>query len=250
LQLERQRVTTIVPKVLRHNNFTIKEGGPTSAVADVEKIKELFPNTFGQPIAEFKLEGAQPKTFAPMNVGVVLSGGQAAGGHNCICGIFDYLNQYATGSKVYGFLGGPKAICDSKVKLLDKEFVDQYRNMGGFDMLGSGRDKIETPEQFQAARNTAFHLDLDGIVVIGGDDSNTNAAVLGENFLANGMKTRVIGLPKTIDGDLKNEHVLTSFGFDTAAKVYAECVGNIQVDTGSTSKYYHFIRLMGAKPRI
>jgi diphosphate--fructose-6-phosphate 1-phosphotransferase len=245
IQLDRQKVPTSVPKVLRHNNFTIKEGGPTSAVADVEKIKQLFPNTFGQPIAEFKLEGAQPKSFPPMNVGVVLSGGQAAGGHNCICGIFDYLSQYAPGSKVYGFLGGPKAICDSKVRLLDKEYVDQYRNMGGFDMLGSGRDKIETPEQFEAARGTARSLDLDGIVVIGGDDSNTNAAVLGEDFRSYDLKTRVIGLPKTIDGDLKNEHVLTSFGFDTAAKVYAECVGNIQVDTVSTSKYYHFIRLMG-----
>jgi 6-phosphofructokinase 1 len=244
LQEERRAWQPPIPSVLASNTFRAKAGGPTSAVADVEKIRELFPKTFGQPIVDF-VPSPEVTAFPPLRIGVVLSGGQAAGGHNCICGLFDYVMQYAKGSKVYGFLGGPKAICDNKVKLLEKDFVDKYRNMGGFDMLGSGRDKIETDEQFAAARATAQALELDGIVVIGGDDSNTNAAVLGENFLAHNLTTRVVGLPKTIDGDLKNEHVLTSFGFDTAAKVYAECVGNIQVDTLSTSKYYHFVRLMG-----
>jgi 6-phosphofructokinase 1 len=181
----------------------------------------------------------------PLNIGCVLSGGQASGGHNCICGLFDYVEQKAPGSKIFGFVGGPMGVMKNRYRVLDSEFVDIYRNTGGFDMLTSGRDKIEKPEEFEAARQTAIANDLDGLVVIGGDDSNTNAAVLGEHFRQYGLKCKVIGLPKTIDGDLKNEYVETSFGFDTAAKLFSECVGNIMTDCLSTEKYYHFVRLMG-----
>jgi pyrophosphate--fructose-6-phosphate 1-phosphotransferase len=253
VQSERRKWIPRIPNVLKGNSFQIVAGESTTCVADEDAIKALFPNTYGQAFVQFRPResspecstSAAPTAFNPLVLGVVLSGGQAAGGHNCICGLFDYVHTYAPGSRLYGFLGGPKAICDNKTRLLDSETIDQYRNMGGFDMLTSGRDKIETEEQFSQARATCQALGLDGLVVIGGDDSNTNAAVLGENFRQHNVSTRVIGLPKTIDGDLKNEHIEVSFGFDTAAKVYAECVGNIGVDTMSTSKYYHFVRLMG-----
>jgi len=244
LQTQRRAWTPTLPSVLDTNVFTPELGEATTAVGQVDQIKELFPTTFGQPIVDLK-PGGQPRAFQPLNVGVVLSGGQAAGGHNCISGLFDYVHTHAPGSRVFGFLGGPKAVVENRTRELDEKYVAKFRNMGGFDMLQSGRDKIETPEQFARARETAEALELDGVVVIGGDDSNTNAAVLAENFKAHGLKTKVVGLPKTIDGDLKNEHIETSFGFDTAGLTYAECVGNIACDTVASSKYYHFIRLMG-----
>ncbi|KAG2688451.1 hypothetical protein I3760_09G095400 [Carya illinoinensis] len=180
-----------------------------------------------------------------LKIGVVLSGGQAPGGHNVISGIFDYLQERAKGSTLYGFKGGPAGIMKCKYVELSTDYIYPYRNQGGFDMICSGRDKIETPEQFKQAEETALKLDLDGLVVIGGDDSNTNACLLAENFRGKNLKTRVIGCPKTIDGDLKCKEVPTSFGFDTACKIYAEMIGNVMVDARSTGKYYHFVRLMG-----
>ncbi|KAJ7946344.1 Pyrophosphate--fructose 6-phosphate 1-phosphotransferase subunit beta [Quillaja saponaria] len=180
-----------------------------------------------------------------LKIGVVLSGGQAPGGHNVISGIFDYLQDRAKGSILYGFRGGPAGIMKCKYIELTSEYIYPYRNQGGFDMIASGRDKIETPEQFKQAEETALKLELDGLVVIGGDDSNTNACLLAENFRAKNLKTRVIGCPKTIDGDLKCKEVPTSFGFDTACKIYAEMIGNVMIDARSTGKYYHFVRLMG-----
>jgi 6-phosphofructokinase 1 len=234
-----------IPSVFE-SNFEIKVGEATSAAGNAEEIKKLFPALYGQPGVEFAPSpGPDSRRSKAINIGCVLSGGQAAGGHNCICGLFDYVEKHAPGSKVFGFLGGPKGVMENTHRILDKAFVDKYRNTGGFDMLTAGRDKIESPEQFAMAREMAKQNDLDGLVVIGGDDSNTNACVLAEDFKANGLKCSVLGLPKTIDGDLKNEYVETSFGFDTAAKVYAECVGNVQTDCMSSKKYYHFIRLMG-----
>lgn len=180
-----------------------------------------------------------------LKLGVVLSGGQAPGGHNVIAGIFDYLQTYAKGSVLYGFKGGPAGIMRNKVVEITADFLYPYRNQGGFDIICSGRDKIETPDQFRQAAETVTKLDLDGLVVIGGDDSNTNACLLAEEFKQRNLKTRVIGCPKTIDGDLKSKQVPTSFGFDTACKIYSELIGNVMVDARSTGKYYHFVRLMG-----
>lgn len=221
-------------------------GAATTCVSDEEQIKARFPNLYGQPLIELEAAAsAPPEQRPPLRVGCVLSGGQAAGGHNCICGLYDYVKKHFPGSSVYGFLGGPKGVMNNTYKLLDDDIIDAHRNSGGFTMLASGRDKIETPEQFEKATATAAANELDGLVVIGGDDSNTNACLLAEHYRAAGLKTKVIGLPKTIDGDLKNEDCETSFGFDTAAKLYAEFVGNVMVDCTSSSKYYHFIRLMG-----
>ncbi|GAU25764.1 hypothetical protein TSUD_222210 [Trifolium subterraneum] len=180
-----------------------------------------------------------------LKIGVVLSGGQAPGGHNVISGIYDYLQQRASGSTLYGFKGGPAGIMKCKYVELNSDYIYPYRNQGGFDMICSGRDKIETPEQFKQAEETVKKLDLDGLVVIGGDDSNTNACLLAENFRSKNLKTQVLGCPKTIDGDLKSKEVPTSFGFDTACKIYAEMIGNVMIDARSTGKYYHFVRLMG-----
>ncbi|KAI3428271.1 hypothetical protein D9Q98_006650 [Chlorella vulgaris] len=181
----------------------------------------------------------------PLRLGVVLSGGQAPGGHNVIIGLHDYLQRRHPGSTLVGFLSGPRGVMRNDYKILEAQELDAYRNQGGFHLICSGRDKISKPEELTAAEKTAKAHDLDGIVVIGGDDSNTNAAVLAEHFLQQGLKTRVIGVPKTIDGDLKNADVSISFGFDTACKVYSEVIGNIMVDAMSAKKYYHFIRLMG-----
>lgn len=245
LEQERLKFAVPIPDVLS-KPFVIKTGDTTSAVNNVDQIEALFPLGFGQAACEFTSEGATEMALhQPLNIGCVLSGGQASGGHNCICGLFDYVEQKAPGSKIFGFNGGPMGVMKNKYRILDAEFVDVYRNTGGFDMLTSGRDKIESPEDFEAAQNTAKINNLDGLIVIGGDDSNTNAAVLGENFRKAGLKCKVNGLPKTIDGDLKNEYVETSFGFDTAAKLFSECVGNIMTDCKSTEKYYHFVRLMG-----
>ncbi|KAK7820435.1 pyrophosphate--fructose 6-phosphate 1-phosphotransferase subunit beta, partial [Quercus suber] len=234
-----------LPSVLR-NSFKIVDGPASSAAGNPDEIAKLFPHVFGQPSS--LLVPSDSDVFRPdqkLKIGVVLSGGQAPGGHNVISGIYDYLQDRAKGSTLYGFRGGPAGIMKCKYVELDADYIYPYRNQGGFDMICSGRDKIETPEQFKQAEETALKLDLDGLVVIGGDDSNTNACLLAENFRSKNMKTRVIGCPKTIDGDLKCKEVPTSFGFDTACKIYAEMIGNVMVDARSTGKYYHFVRLMG-----
>ncbi|KAM1562402.1 hypothetical protein PS1_005237 [Malus domestica] len=234
-----------LPSVLK-KPFKVVEGPASSAAGNPEEIAKLFPNVFGQPsalLAPSDSDSGLPEQ--KLKIGVVLSGGQAPGGHNVISGIFDYLQDRAKGSTMYGFRGGPAGIMKNKYIELTPEYIYPYRNQGGFDMICSGRDKIETPEQFKQAQETAVKLDLDGLVVIGGDDSNTNACLLAENFRGKNLKTRVIGCPKTIDGDLKCKEVPISFGFDTACKIYAEMIGNVMTDARSTGKYYHFVRLMG-----
>jgi pyrophosphate--fructose-6-phosphate 1-phosphotransferase len=229
-----------------HSNFRISHGPPSSAAGNAAEIEKLFPCLFGQPSVQLRpCERAAYNADQKLKIGVVLSGGQAPGGHNVIAGIFDYLQEHAKGSILYGFRGGPAGIMRNKVVVITEEFLFPFRNQGGFDIICSGRDKIETPEQFLQAEQTVKTLDLDGLVVIGGDDSNTNAALLAEYFRSRNLKTHVIGCPKTIDGDLKSSHVPISFGFDTACKIYSEMIGNIMVDARSTGKYYHFVRLMG-----
>jgi pyrophosphate--fructose-6-phosphate 1-phosphotransferase len=216
LESMRNKVRPVVPPLLLG---TVKkvEGAPTACVANEEAIKARFPNLYGQPIVELTADDAPTGDRKPLRVGCVLSGGQAAGGHNCICGLYDYCNTHFPGSVVYGFLGGPKGVMTNTYKILDDKTINEHRNSGGFTMLASGRDKIESAEQFEKATATARLNELDGLIVIGGDDSNTNACVLAEHYKAAGLKTCVVGLPKTIDGDLKNTHCETSFGFDTAA---------------------------------
>uniref|UniRef100_A0A7N0TNQ1 Phosphofructokinase domain-containing protein n=1 Tax=Kalanchoe fedtschenkoi TaxID=63787 RepID=A0A7N0TNQ1_KALFE len=207
-----------LPSVLK-NSFKVVEGPPSSAAGNPDEIAKLFPCLFGQPSAVMEpSETADLSSEQPLKIGVVLSGGQAPGGHNVISGMFDYLQERTKGSIMYGFRGGPAGIMKCKYVELTPDFIYPYRNQGGFDMICSGRDKIETPEQFKQAEETAVKLDLDGLVVIGGDDSNTNACLLAENFRSKNLKTKVIGCPKTIDGDLKCKEVPTSFGFDTACK--------------------------------
>lgn len=245
VQTSRLNHTLPLPSVLK-KPFKVDDGPKSSAAGNPDEIAKLFPNLFGQPSASLvpsETEGL--RSDQKLKIGVVLSGGQAPGGHNVISGIFDYLQDRAKGSLLYGFKGGPAGIMKGKYVELTPEFIYPYRNQGGFDMICSGRDKIETPEQFKQAQDTCAKLDLDGLVVIGGDDSNTNACLLAENFRANNLKTRVIGCPKTIDGDLKCKEVPTSFGFDTACKIYSEMIGNVMIDARSTGKYYHFVRLMG-----
>ncbi|KAE7995348.1 hypothetical protein FH972_000157 [Carpinus fangiana] len=233
-----------LPSVLR-SSLKIVDGPASSAAGNPGEIAKLFPNLYGQPSAMLVPSDSDTAPVQKLKIGVVLSGGQAPGGHNVISGIFDYLQDRAQGSTLYGFRGGPAGIMKCKYVELNAEYIYPYRNQGGFDMICSGRDKIETPEQFKQAQETALKLDLDGLVVIGGDDSNTNACLLAENFKVQNLKTRVIGCPKTIDGDLKCKEVPTSFGFDTACRIYAEMIGNVMVDARSTGKYYHFVRLMG-----
>lgn len=234
-----------LPSVFQ-GHFKLSHGPPSSAAGHPQEIKELFPSLFGQPsVRMVACEGPCYNEEQTLKLGVVLSGGQAPGGHNVIAGIYDYLQTHAQGSTLYGFRGGPAGIMRNKVIEITAEVLYPYRNQGGFDIICSGRDKIETPEQFQQAVDTVSKLELDGLVVIGGDDSNTNAALLAEHFRAKKVRTHVIGCPKTIDGDLKSKQVPTSFGFDTACKIYAEMIGNIMVDARSTGKYYHFVRLMG-----
>lgn len=234
-----------LPSVLK-NPFKIVHGPASSAAGNPDEIAKLFPNLFGQPSALLVPDGADAvRSDEKLKIGVVLSGGQAPGGHNVISGIYDYLQDHAKGSVLYGFRGGPAGIMKCKYIELTSDYIYPYRNQGGFDMICSGRDKIETPEQFKQAAETAVKLDLDGLVVIGGDDSNTNACLLAENFRSKNLKTLVMGCPKTIDGDLKCKEVPTSFGFDTACKIYAEMIGNVMIDARSTGKYYHFVRLMG-----
>jgi len=222
----------------------VREGQATSAARDVEAIRDRFPRTFGRPVLELVPGGGPPRP-RPLSVGVVLSGGQAPGGHNVIVGVHDALRAAHPDSRLYGFLGGPKGVTTGRFRELLAEILAPYRNTGGFDLIGGGRDKIETDEQLAASQRTCESLGLDGLVIIGGDDSNTNAALLAEFFVERGVATAVVGVPKTIDGDMKGHGVETSFGFDTATKVYSELVGNICRDAASAGKYWHFIKLMG-----
>ena len=220
-----------------------KEGAPTQSVDNQEEIKKLFPNTYGMPLVEF-VEGEEKNT-ARMNVGVILSGGQAPGGHNVITGLFDTLKSLNPENRLYGFILGPGGLVDHDYMELTADIIDEYRNTGGFDMIGSGRTKLEKEEQFEKGLEIIRQLDIKALVIIGGDDSNTNACVLAEYYAAKNYGVQVIGCPKTIDGDLKNDQIETSFGFDTATKVYSELIGNIERDCNSARKYWHFIKVMG-----
>jgi pyrophosphate--fructose-6-phosphate 1-phosphotransferase len=225
-------------------DIAVELGAPTEAVADKEEIRKIFKLSYGKPLATF-VNGKNEKINRELKVGVILSGGQAPGGHNVIAGLYDGLKRGNPHSALYGFRGGPSGLIENKAALLGGALIDEYRNTGGFDIIGSGRTKIETPEQFASSLETVKKQALDALVIIGGDDSNTNAALLAEYFLDQGAAAQVIGCPKTIDGDLKNEYVETSFGFDTACKTYSELIGNLGRDTNSAKKYWHFIKLMG-----
>ena len=242
LQKARAQYQPKLPKGLK-GAVSVKEGAPTQSVGDQEEIKKLFPNTYGMPLIEFV--PGEESANRKMNVGVILSGGQAPGGHNVICGIFDAVKKMNPENKVYGFLMGPGGLVDHKYIELTPEFVDDYRNTGGFDMIGSGRTKLEKVDQFEKGLEILRKLDIKAVVIIGGDDSNTNACVLAEYYAAKNYGIQVIGCPKTIDGDLKNDQIETSFGFDTATKVYSELIGNIERDANSARNYWHFIKLMG-----
>ena len=222
----------------------VKEGEPTQSVANQEEIKALFPNTYGQPYIIFE-QAAEKKKYPPVNVGVILSGGQAPGGHNVIAGLFDGIKDVNPESRLFGFILGPGGLIDHNYMELTAPIIDEYRNTGGFDIIGSGRTKLEKKEQFDKGLIILKALDIKALVIIGGDDSNTNACVLAEYYKSINAGVQVIGCPKTIDGDLKNEMIETSFGFDTACKVYSEVIGNIQRDCNSARKYWHFIKLMG-----
>ena len=246
LQQERLKYQPKLPASLANgiNKLLLQEGEKTHSVRDEEQIKELFKNTYGMPVVSF--EGSEVEQNTPVkNVGVILSGGQAPGGHNVIAGLYDALKQSNPDNKLYGFLGGPSGIIEGKYVEFDNEFINAYRNTGGFDIIGSGRTKLETEEQFKSSLEVCRKLNISAVVIIGGDDSNTNAALLAEWFVKNNTGIQVIGCPKTIDGDLKNEQIEISFGFDTATKTYAELIGNIQRDANSAKKYWHFIKIMG-----
>ena len=242
LQIARAAYQPKLPAALK-GNVVLKEGAATESVADQAEINRLFPNTYGMPIITF--EAGEKKANPVVGVGVILSGGQAPGGHNVICGLYDGLKALNPENKLYGFLGGPSGLVEHKYVELTKEIVDEYRNTGGFDIIGSGRTKLEEDEQYEKGAVICKELGINAIVIIGGDDSNTNACVLAEYYSQHKTGIQVIGCPKTIDGDLKNEMIETSFGFDTACKVYSEMIGNIQRDANSAKKYWHFIRLMG-----
>lgn len=246
LQKARYQYKPKLPAVLAGSvrNIGVELGAPTSSVADADELRGIFKHGFGKPIARF-VKGSGSIASKPLRAGVILSGGQAPGGHNVIAGLFDGLKKENPLSRLLGFTGGPAGLINNTFIEITAEIIDAHRNTGGFDMIGSGRTKIETAEQFAAALETAKKNELDAVVVIGGDDSNTNAALLAEYFLEHGSQTLVIGCPKTIDGDLKNEYIETSFGFDTAVKTYSELIGNIMRDANSAKKYWHFIRLMG-----
>lgn len=242
LQQARAQYQPKLPKGLQ-GAVKVTEGEPTQSVGDQEEIKKLFPNTYGMPLIEFV--PGDKAADNKLNVGVILSGGQAPGGHNVICGIFDAVKKMNANNKVYGFLMGPGGLVDHNYIELTPELVDEYRNTGGFDMIGSGRTKLERVDQFEKGLEIIRELDIMAVVIIGGDDSNTNACVLAEYYKAKNYGVQVIGCPKTIDGDLKNDQIETSFGFDTATKVYSEVIGNIERDANSARKYWHFIKLMG-----
>ncbi len=243
LQIERAKYSPKLPKALQ-GSVKVVAGKNTESIADQDDIRKLFPNTYGMPLITFEEGGAQGQ-FPAINVGVILSGGQAPGGHNVISGIFDGLKKLNPANKLYGFLGGPGGLVDHKYQELTAEIIDEYRNTGGFDIIGSGRTKLEETAQFDKGVEICNKLGIKALIVIGGDDSNTNACVLAEYYLQKNTGIQVIGCPKTIDGDLKNEMIETSFGFDTACKVYSELIGNIMRDANSAKKYWHFIKLMG-----
>ena len=242
LQIARAAYQPKLPKALQ-GAVKIKEGQPTQSVGDQEEIKKLFPNTYGMPIVEF--EPATEANTKKMNVGIILSGGQAPGGHNVITGLFDQIKKLNPENRLFGFILGPGGLVDHNYMELTPEIIDEYRNTGGFDMIGSGRTKLEKVEQFEKGLEIIRELDIKAIVIIGGDDSNTNACVLAEYYAAKNYGVQVIGCPKTIDGDLKNDQIETSFGFDTACKTYSELIGNIERDCNSARKYWHFIKVMG-----
>ena len=246
LQKARYEYTPKLPGMLRNGiaEICVKEGEETQSVADQEKIKALFPNTYGKPEITFQ-KGQNTSEAKKQIVGVILSGGQAPGGHNVVCGLYDALKATNKENEVYGFKGGPSGLIEDNYIVLTDEYVDQFRNTGGFDIIGSGRTKLETNEQFAIAAEVCKKHGITAIVIIGGDDSNTNAGILAEYFAANNTGVQVIGCPKTIDGDLKNEDIECSFGFDTATKTYSEIIGNIARDCNSAKKYWHFIKVMG-----
>jgi pyrophosphate--fructose-6-phosphate 1-phosphotransferase len=243
LQKARATYQPKLPIVLT-GSVKVVEGNPTESVADQEAIKSLFPNTYGLPELRFE-KSSTPAPGKPVNVGVILSGGQAPGGHNVICGLFDGIKKIHRDSRLYGFLMGPGGLVDHKYVELTAPIINEYRNTGGFDIIGSGRTKLEKVDQFDKGLEILRELNIKALVIIGGDDSNTNAAVLAEYYKSINAGVQVIGCPKTIDGDLKNDMIETSFGFDTATKVYSEVIGNIQRDCNSAKKYWHFIKLMG-----
>ncbi len=243
LQAERAKYQPKLPNSLK-SSVKLVDGEKTQSVADQEEIKKLFPNTYGMPLIAFETTN-EKKQYAAVNVGVILSGGQAPGGHNVISGIFDGIKNINPESKLYGFLGGPGGLVDHQFIELTATIIDEFRNTGGFDIIGSGRTKLEESAQFDKGAEILKQLNIKALIVIGGDDSNTNACVLAEYYAAKNTGIQVIGCPKTIDGDLKNDMIETSFGFDTATKVYSELIGNVERDATSAKKYWHFIKLMG-----
>ena len=247
LQEERLKYQPKLPESLKHGIASLKlnKGEKTKAVKDEDEIAKLFPNCYGAPFIEFSYSQNENNETSQKNVGVILSGGQAPGGHNVISGLYDALKNANKNNKLYGFLGGPSGIIEGNYIEFDDKKIDEYRNTGGFDIIGSGRTKLETEEQFEKALNVCKKLNIEGIVIIGGDDSNTNACMLAEWLSAKKSGIQVVGCPKTIDGDLKNEQIEISFGFDTATKTYGELIGNIQKDANSAKKYWHFIKIMG-----
>ncbi len=242
LQIARAAYQPKLPKALQ-GAVAAKEGKPTQSVGNQEEIQQLFPNTYGMPVIEF--ESGEAAQLPAINVGVILSGGQAPGGHNVISGLFDGIKSINADSRLYGFILGPGGLVDHNYIELTSDIIDEYRNTGGFDIIGSGRTKLEEVDQFEKGIEVLRQLNIKALVIIGGDDSNTNACVLAEYYAAKNYGVQVIGCPKTIDGDLKNEQIETSFGFDTACKTYSELIGNIQRDCNSARKYWHFIKLMG-----
>ncbi len=246
LQIARYSYSPKLPGILTSDMSLIKaeEGKATTSAADEEKISALFPSTFGQKEISFTAGKSEARSDS-LTVGVILSGGQAPGGHNVICGLYDALKKANSSSTLIGFKGGPSGLTDDSFVVFNDEFINEYRNTGGFDIIGSGRTKLETVEQFKKATEVSKKHSVDAIVIIGGDDSNTNAAVLAEYFKANSVPVQVIGCPKTIDGDLKNDDIEASFGFDTATKTFSELIGNIERDANSAKKYWHFIKVMG-----
>ncbi len=246
LQIARYSYSPKLPGILTSDMSLIKaeEGKATTSAADEEKISALFPSLFGQKEISFTAGKSEARSDS-LTVGVILSGGQAPGGHNVICGLYDALKKANSSSTLIGFKGGPSGLTDDSFVVFNDEFINEYRNTGGFDIIGSGRTKLETVEQFRKATEVCKKHSVDAIVIIGGDDSNTNAAVLAEYFKANSVPVQVIGCPKTIDGDLKNDDIEASFGFDTATKTFSELIGNIERDANSAKKYWHFIKVMG-----
>ncbi|MBP5619788.1 MAG: diphosphate--fructose-6-phosphate 1-phosphotransferase [Bacteroidaceae bacterium] len=242
LQVARSAYQPKLPKALLGPVVAV-EGAPTQSVGNQEEIKAMFPNTYGMPVITF--EAGEQKAMEPFNVGIILSGGQAPGGHNVISGLYDGVKNINPQCKLYGFLMGPGGLVDHKYVEFNDEFINEYRNTGGFDIIGSGRTKLEKEAQFESGIQILRKLGIKALVIIGGDDSNTNACVLAEYYAAKKYGVQVIGCPKTIDGDLKNDQIETSFGFDTACKTYSELIGNIQRDCNSARKYWHFIKLMG-----